>query len=99
MPACRIRKLRPRPDWRSAPSARHWRAHDASSWRLTSSWKENEMLHIDEGQLHALLDEALDAGEADTVRQHIAACGECAVRYDDERAIRARANAILELAR
>jgi hypothetical protein len=64
-----------------------------------SSWKDDEMLHIDEGQLHALLDEALDAGEADTVRQHIAACGECAVRYEDERAIRARANAILELAR
>jgi hypothetical protein len=64
-----------------------------------SSWKDDEMLHVDEGQLHALLDEALDAGEADTVRQHIAACGECAVRYEDERAIRARANAILELAR
>ena len=57
------------------------------------------MLHIDEGQLHALLDDALDSAEADTVREHIAACGECAVRYEDERAIRARANAILELAR
>ncbi|MEX2282155.1 MAG: hypothetical protein WEE89_06705 [Gemmatimonadota bacterium] len=57
------------------------------------------MSHIDEGQLHALLDDALEPGAADTVRQHAAVCAECAVRLEQERGIRARAIAILDLAR
>ncbi|NJD20101.1 MAG: hypothetical protein FIA95_12570 [Gemmatimonadetes bacterium] len=56
------------------------------------------MSHVDEGALHAYLDGALDAlpaSEAARIRQHLAACGECARRLDEERARREEASALL----
>lgn len=56
------------------------------------------MSHVDEGALHAYLDGALDAlpgPEAERIRAHLAACGACALRLEEERAVRAEAQAIL----
>lgn len=56
------------------------------------------MWHVDEGALHAYLDGALDAlpaSEAARVREHIASCTACAARLEEERALRAEAEAIL----
>lgn len=56
------------------------------------------MQHIDDGALHAYLDGALDAlgaGEARRVRAHLDACAACARRLEEERAVRAEAEAIL----
>jgi hypothetical protein len=59
------------------------------------------MSHIDEGELHAYLDGALDeypAGDAVRIREHLDSCAECAERLELERAIRMEAHAILGLA-
>jgi hypothetical protein len=53
------------------------------------------MPHVDEGQLHALLDGAYDEREARSIQEHIAACAECSARLENEQAVRARASAIL----
>jgi putative zinc finger protein len=53
------------------------------------------MPHVDEGQLHALLDGAYDEREARSIQEHIAACAECTARLENEQAVRARASAIL----
>lgn len=56
------------------------------------------MWHVDDGALHAYLDGALDAlpaTEAARVREHVAACAACAARLEEERALRAEAEAIL----
>jgi hypothetical protein len=53
------------------------------------------MPHVDEGQLHALLDGAYDEREARSIHDHIAACAECAARLEMEQALRARASTIL----
>jgi anti-sigma factor RsiW len=56
------------------------------------------MQHVDEGDLHAYLDGALDAlpaSEAARIRQHLAACEVCGRRLEEERALRAEAEAIL----
>lgn len=41
------------------------------------------MSHIDDGKLNALLDGELDEADAAQVRAHIAACPECAKRFDE----------------
>lgn len=56
------------------------------------------MQHIDDGLIHAWLDDALEPGERARVEAHIAACGDCRRRVDDERAIIARAANILSIA-
>lgn len=59
------------------------------------------MSHIDEGELHAYLDGALDeypAGDAVRIREHLDSCAECVERLELERAIRMEAHAILGLA-
>ena len=56
------------------------------------------MWHVDEGALHAYLDGALDslpASEAARIREHIASCPACGARLEEERALRAEAEAIL----
>lgn len=56
------------------------------------------MSHVDEGALHAYLDGALDdlpAVEAARIRDHLAGCAACARRLEEERALRADAQAIL----
>ncbi len=56
------------------------------------------MSHVDEGALHAYLDGALDAlpaSEAARIRQHLASCGTCARRLEEERALREEASSIL----
>jgi len=41
------------------------------------------MAHVDDGTLNALLDGELDDAEAAEVRAHLAACAECAARFQD----------------
>lgn len=56
------------------------------------------MSHVDDGTLHAYLDgelEAVQPGASAALEAHIAACGECRARLEDERRIRDRASAIL----
>lgn len=56
------------------------------------------MWHVDEGALHAYLDGALDAlpaSEAARIREHVASCPSCLARLEEERALRAEAEAIL----
>jgi Putative zinc-finger len=56
------------------------------------------MRHIDDGQLHAVLDEALhafDPDEARRIRAHLESCEECRGRLDAERGVHARAAALL----
>ncbi len=45
------------------------------------------MSHVDEGTLHALVDNALDASERSAVEAHLASCGECARRFAEATAI------------
>jgi len=57
------------------------------------------MRHIDEGEIHAYLDGALDlvAGEdATAIREHLSTCEDCARRLEQERGIRAAAGEILQ---
>ena len=57
------------------------------------------MRHVDEGDLHAYLDGALDQvhpePEAEAIRVHLRECPECAARLEAEKAVRAEADAIL----
>ena len=60
-------------------------------------WKVG-MSHMDDGRLHALLDEELTPEETGQLRAHLAACAECRERLDVAREVRTRAHAILRLA-
>ncbi len=56
------------------------------------------MSHITDGDLHAYLDQALDAYapvEAERIRGHLESCADCAKRLEAERALRERATGIL----
>ena len=57
------------------------------------------MWHVDEGDLHAYLDGALDqvhpGPEAERIRAHLRECTDCAARLAAETAVRAEADAIL----
>ncbi len=56
------------------------------------------MRHVDEGEIHAYLDGALDlvAGEdATAIREHLSSCEDCARRLEQEREIRSAAGEIL----
>ncbi len=56
------------------------------------------MSHVDEGTLHAYLDgelEIVQPGASAALEAHVAVCGECRARLDDERRIRDRAQAVL----
>ena len=57
------------------------------------------MRHVNEGEIHAYLDGALDlvAGEdATAIREHLSTCGDCARRLEEERGIREAAGEILQ---
>lgn len=57
------------------------------------------MRHVNEGEIHAYLDGALDlvAGEdATAIREHLSTCEDCARRLEQERGIRAAAGEILQ---
>ena len=45
------------------------------------------MSHVDEGTLHALVDDALPPDERDAVQAHLASCGECARRFAEATAM------------
>lgn len=45
------------------------------------------MSHVDEGTLHALVDNALDASERSAVEAHLASCGDCARRFAEATAM------------
>ncbi len=45
------------------------------------------MSHVDEGTLHALVDNALNATERHAVEVHLASCGECARRFAEATAM------------
>lgn len=45
------------------------------------------MSHVDDGALHALVDDELDAVERAAVEAHVAACGECARRFAEATAM------------
>ncbi|HSM04031.1 MAG TPA: hypothetical protein VK858_05395, partial [Longimicrobiales bacterium] len=57
------------------------------------------MSHVDEGDLHAYLDGALDqvhpAADAERIRVHLRECPQCAERLEAEKTVRAEADAIL----
>lgn len=56
------------------------------------------MSHITDGELHAYLDEALDAfalAEAERIRAHLETCADCGHRLEEERALHVRAAGIL----
>lgn len=57
------------------------------------------MQHIDEGLLNAYLDDALDAyppEDARWVQEHLESCGECELRLEEQRSIRAAAHTLLD---
>ncbi len=57
------------------------------------------MSHVDEGTLHAYIDGELPPAEAQGVAEHLAHCPVCRSRVDEERALIARADQVLALAR
>jgi hypothetical protein len=63
-------------------------------------WKDANMPHVDEGEMHALLDGAFahDAPAAARIREEIATCAECKERFDEAQALRMRAGALLDRA-
>ncbi len=53
------------------------------------------MSHVDEGTLHALVDNALDADERLVVEAHLASCGDCARRFAEATAMARQVNTLL----
>lgn len=53
------------------------------------------MSHVDEGTLHALVDNALDADERLVVEAHLASCGDCARRFAEATATARQVNTLL----
>lgn len=53
------------------------------------------MLHLDEGLIHELLDGELDPAEAETVRRHIAECGDCLRLYQEALDMVSEANRVI----
>ena len=53
------------------------------------------MSHVDEGTLHALVDDALDAKERLEVEAHLASCGECARRFAEATAMARQVTTLL----
>lgn len=55
------------------------------------------MSHLDEGQLHALMDGELDEAERKAAEAHLAGCAECRRELAEARAFAAGADALIEL--
>ena len=53
------------------------------------------MSHVDEGTLHALVDNALDADERRAVESHLASCGDCARRFAEATAMARQVTTLL----
>ena len=53
------------------------------------------MPHIDEGLLHAYLDEELAGSEREQLLAHLSECAACRLRLEEERALVARAGELL----
>ena len=62
-------------------------------------WKEDSMSHVDEGALHAYLDNELPSAECTTLEAHLTDCATCRATLIEERALRERATAVLGSAR
>src|SRR5262245_47137409 len=56
---------------------------------------EEHMQHLEEGTIHAWLDEALSSEEAARVEAHVQECGECAAMVADARGLIAGASRIV----
>jgi Putative zinc-finger len=54
------------------------------------------MSHVDEGTLHALVDDALDDTERAAVEAHLAVCGECARQFAEATAMARQVSTLLE---
>lgn len=54
------------------------------------------MSHLDEGQLHALLDGEMDEGERTAAEAHLAACAECRREYAEAKTFLAEAETLIE---
>ena len=61
--------------------------------------KEDSMSHVDEGTLHAYLDNELPPGERASVEAHLAQCPTCRALLAEERALLERSTALLASAR
>lgn len=55
------------------------------------------MSHVDDGTLHALVDDALDATERAAVEAHLASCGECARRFAEATALTRQTLSLLSM--
>jgi hypothetical protein len=53
------------------------------------------MLHLDEGVVHELLDGELDVEEAETVRRHLAECGDCLRLYREAQEMVSEADRVI----
>ena len=53
------------------------------------------MLHLDEGVVHELLDGELDLAEAETVRRHLAECGDCLRLYREAQEVVSEADRVI----
>jgi Putative zinc-finger len=54
------------------------------------------MSHVDDGTLHALVDNALDAQERSAVEAHLASCGDCARRFAEATAMARQVVSLLD---
>jgi anti-sigma factor RsiW len=66
---------------------------------MTQDWKEGTMSHVDEGTLHAYLDDALSSDERRALEAHLGQCAVCRATLTEERALLERASALLGSAR
>ncbi|MGH7338052.1 MAG: anti-sigma factor family protein, partial [Myxococcota bacterium] len=57
--------------------------------------QRGNMSHVDEGTLHAYLDNALPPSERATLEAHLTGCASCRARLAEERALVARARELL----
>jgi hypothetical protein len=55
------------------------------------------MSHVDDGQLHALVDNELDETERTAVEAHLASCGDCAKRFADATAMARQTMSLLAM--
>src|SRR5512140_2609513 len=96
MPGSAIRRLRRRPAWRSAPSARPSRGPASGSLtHMIASIRHETMRHIPEEELHAYLDQALSRAQCVEIESHLAACAGCSEARDGIAALRDRTTALL----
>src|SRR5262245_30950347 len=100
MRECHTTRSLSRPGWRLVRLAPRSPARGGDSSKLMRLWKDANMPHVDDGEMHALLDGAFarDAPAAARIREEIATRAECKERFDEAQALRMRASALLDRA-